>query len=542
MLILKQVIFSTSRFLAIGFPGILALFLILRAFFDGNTADLRYAFGIMILLGLSLCVSSPPRPAGASRFRRVAMLLIVLLPILAIFPLTVVVLIFGKIDMAAFVFHLIFGMDGTPWDDILPFVFTAAVLWATVLVAYGRLALQFPFGFAVPILFACGILAANPLVNDLAFNRANAAFGPARTVLSEFQDPQIVDAPKKPDLVILYLEGFDRGYLDSTRFGDIAAPIAELEGQGISFTNVAQIEATGWSLAGTIATQCGTPLLPLGAKSLDDMSSMRRIMPEVTCLSDILYERGYDITYMSGAKIVGDQMGYYGFGNFFLTHGGAKIEDRDTIPTPRTAGFTPEDWGDWGIFDSELLDGARTAIRDRANGNAPFAVFISTMDTHGPSAVLSPSCSSDGQPHQIDDMRDTVRCVSRLTIEFINDLFHEHGPDLRVAILSDHLNHASNLTSLLEAAPRRNTVMLLGGGVKPSVVSRPGSMVDVYPTLLDWLDLLAPGDARAGLGRSLLADEPSLVESIGFDTLNATLRVDTALAQHLWRNAETKLD
>jgi phosphoglycerol transferase len=66
--------------------------------------------------------------------------------------------------------------------------------------------------------------------------------------------------------------------------------------------------------------------------------------------------------------------------------------------------------------------------------------------------------------------------------------------------------------------------------------------VDIYPTLLDWLDLLAPGETRAGLGRSLLADEPSLVQYIGFDTLNATLRVDTALAQHLWRNAETPAD
>lgn len=539
---MKPALLSAARYVAIAFPGIFALFLILRAFVDGNTADMRYAFGLMILLGLSLCVPLAPMAHRASLLRRAVMMGIVLIPILAIFPLTVVVLIFGKVDMAAFVFHLIFGMEGTPWDDILPFVFTAFVLWATVLTVYARLLPRLPLGFAVPILLSATILATNPLVNDLAVHRANAAFGPARTVLPEFHAPQIVDAPRKPDLVILYLEGFDRGYLDSTRFGDIAAPLAALERRGISFTNIAQIEATGWSLAGTIATQCGAPLLPFGAKPLGDTSSIQRIMPDVICLSDILKDRGYNTTYMSGSKIIGNQMGYYGFDNFYSTHGNVQIEDRDTIPTPRTAGFAALGWTDWGIFDSELLDGARAVIRDKAKGEAPFAVFIATMDTHGPAASISPACSPDGQPQISDDMQDAVRCVSRLTVEFVDDLIAEHGPDLHIAVFSDHLNHASNLTGLLESAPRRNTAMLLGGGVTPAVISRPGSMVDIYPTLLDWLGLLAPGATRAGLGSSLLSDQPSLIETIGFDTLNATLRVDTALAQHLWRNAETTPD
>lgn len=540
--ILPKTLLSAVRYVAIGFPGVFALFLILRAFVDGNTADLRYAFGMMILLGLSICVPTPPVAQRDSLLRRVAMLAIVLIPVLAIFPLTVVVLIFGKIDMAAFVFHLIFGMDGTPWGDILPFIFTAAVLWATVMIVYARLMPRFPFGFAVPILLGAGILAANPLVNDLALNRANAAFGPARTVLPEFRDPRIVDAPKKPNLVILYLEGFDRGYLDTARFGDIAAPLAALERRGISFTDIAQIEATGWSLAGTIATQCGAPLLPFGAKPLGDTSSIQRIMPDVICLSDILKDRGYNTTYMSGAKIIGNQMGYYGFDNFYSTHGDVQIEDRGTIPNDRTKTIDPDFEDGWGLMDSELLDGAKLVIQQKAKMKAPFAVFIATMDTHGPAAGISPSCSPDGQPRMSEDMRDAVRCVSDITAEFVDSLITEYGPDLHVAVFSDHLNHASNLTSILEAAPRRNTAMLLGGGVTPAVISKPGSMVDVYPTLLDWLGLLAPGETRAGLGVSLLSDQPSLVQSIGFEPLNATLRVDTALAQHLWRNAEATPD
>lgn len=383
---------------------------------------------------------------------------------------------------------------------------------------------------------------ANPLVNDLAFNRAFASLGPARTVLNEFSDPKLVDASEKPDLVILYLEGFDRGYLDTERFGDMAAPIAGLETQGVSFDNLRQVEATGWSLAGTVATQCGAPLLPFGAKPLSETSAIPLILPELTCLPDILADRGYDITYMSGAKISGNTMGYYGFDNYLASHGGAQIEDRDTIKNARTANIGPDDWDDWGVFDSELLDGALTVIRAKAKADHPFAVFIATMDTHGPKAMISPACTADGKPQIGEDMSVTVRCVSQLVEGFVATLRAELGPDVKIAIFSDHLNHSSNLTKALETKPRVNTAMLLGSDLAPKVIHREGSMLDLYPTLLDWLGLLAPGEHRAGLGVSLFAEQPTLVERQGFETLNAILRVDTALSRHIWRNAEPQTE
>lgn len=526
------------RLFATALPGVLALFLVMRAFIDGNTSDLRYAFVVMALVGLSLCVSAPVAKQSVTKGRIAIRLLAVALPILAIFPLTVVVLIFGEIDMAAFVFHLIFGMEGTPWHDIVPYIVTAAILWSAFFISYARLISMVSGGLGMAFTVGAGILALNPLVNDLLLHRANAAFGPARTLLADFKEPKLIQSAEKPNLVILYLEGFDRGYMDQERFGPIAAPLKTLEAEGIAFTQLHQIEATGWSLAGTIATQCGAPLLPFGAKPLGDTSSIRLIMPDLTCLSDILTDRGYDITYMSGAKIIGNEMGYYGFDNFFSTHGNVQIEDRDTIPTPRTAGFGPDDWGDWGIFDSELLDGARNLIDAKAKAEKPFAVFIATMDSHGPAATISPACNATGEPRIGEDMRETIQCVSGMARDFVEDLFAEHGDDLRIAVFSDHLNHASNLTSLLEQKTRYNTAMLLGGATAPRVVEKPGSMVDLYPTLLDWLGLLSPDDPRAGLGVSLLSDQPTLIQNRGLDEVNATLRVDAQLARHLWRNAD----
>lgn len=521
----------------IALPGVFCLFLVLRAFFDGNTADLRYAFGVLILFGLALMIPLRTQPLPWSR--RLVQTAILLPPILLLFPFTVVVLIFGKVDAAAFVFHLIFGIEGTPWDDFIPYIFTAAAFWVVIFATVVRLQPVLPRSSLVTLSGAAALLAINPLFNDILWNRANAAFGPARTLIGEFEAPALRETEARPDLVIIYLEGFDQGYLDPERFGDIGKPLRDLAEEGTYFSRIHQIEATGWSLAGTLATQCGAPLLPMGAKPLGSTSDIARIMPDLTCLPDILTDRGYDITYMSGAKIIGNTMGYYGFDNYLSTHGGATILDRDFIPTERTADFGPEDWGDWGIYDSELFDGARRIFSERSLQPEPFALFVATMDTHGPSVGISPACTPDGRPRNSMEMREAVACVSKETVRFVRDLMARPGDrGLRIAVFSDHLSHGSNVTSVLEQKTRFNTAMLLGEGAPPRVIDREAAMVDLYPTLLDWLGLLDPSRPQAGLGTSLLADQPTLVERFGLEEVNGTLKVDVRLAQFLWADSE----
>lgn len=535
------VVFKALQVAGISLPGLIGLFLIARAFVDGNTADARYGIGLMGILGLSLFIPGIEEIRSRTRYHAAAVILL-LVSVLAILPFTVVVLIFGKVDMASFVFHLVFGVEGTPWNDILPYVFTAVVLWSATLVSFFRLRGMSKAKDLLTLASVLPMIAANPLVHDLGVNRASALLGPKMTVLDEFHEPKIIDALHKPNLVIIYLEGFDRGYMDTERFGDMAAELADLEKQAISFHNLRQVEATGWSLAGTVATQCGAPLLPFGAKPLSETSSIPLILPKLTCLPDILVERGYDIVYMSGAKIRGNTMGYYGFDNYLETHGGAEIEDRDTIKNARTANIGPDDWDDWGVFDSELLDGAREVITAKSRQDRPFAVFIATMDTHGPKAMISPACTSSGKPEISEDMQITVRCVSKITTEFVKDLRENWGDDLKIAIFSDHLNHSSNLTKALELKPRVNTAMLLGSDLAPQAIHREGSMLDLYPTLLGWLGLLDPQEPRAGLGVSLLSDMPTLVEKRGFDGLNRILRVDTTLSRHIWRTENAGVD
>ena len=75
---------------------------------------------------------------------------------------------------------------------------------------------------------------------------------------------------------------------------------------------------------------------------------------------------------------------------------------------------------------------------------------------------------------------------------------------------------------------------MVGAGAKPGlVVTKPGSMVDVLPTMLDWFDW-AEDPVAIGLGRSLLGAGKTIVESHGIETLDSMLTTDVELANKVW--------
>lgn len=528
---------SSLRLFCVLLPALTAFILTYRAIFRADLSDIRYALWLIVIFAATLLI---PVDGGAVRRNlrgeRAWRLAMIALPAVLIYPLTVVVLIFGQTDMAAFVFHLVFGMDGTPWSDFAPYLFTAAVYWIVFTWSVMRASAwldQLRLSWAV---IGCGVLVINPLVWDLAFNRVQAAYAAQPSLVSEYHTPAVVMPETRPNLILIYLEGYERTYFDTARFGDLLPELRALEAEALSFTNVDQAEATGWSLAGNVATQCGVPMLPLGARPLNRFSEVKKIVPSKICLGDVLSDAGYHLTYMSTTRIIGNEMGYYGFDNFVKTHGYDLILDRDSFEVPRAAAFAGGDPNAWGLFDSELFDFATDHIIEMDRKGEPFAVTIATMDTHGPVAQISPFCAGDPNGAQSEDMRDAISCVSRMIPHLIARLGEEVDlSTYRFAVMSDHFAHRNNLSGALAEGARRNFVMLYGGPDAPAVIDRPGTMLDVYPTILHWLGFLPDTAPRAGLGASLLGEAPTLAEVYGVDALNARLKVDVELAQFIWR-------
>jgi hypothetical protein len=58
-------------------------------------------------------------------------------------------------------------------------------------------------------------------------------------------------------------------------------------------------------------------------------------------------------------------------------------------------------------------------------------------------------------------------------------------------------------------------------------------MIDVYATLLAYAGFASP-NVKAGLGRSLFGDEPTLIDEKGFTVLNRNIFPNYVLSQALW--------
>src|SRR5690606_39746089 len=94
------------------------------------------------------------------------------------------------------------------------------------------------------------------------------------------------------------------------------------------------------------------------------------------------------------------------------------------------------------------------------------------------------------------------------------------------------------LTGRLDTMERRNLFFAFGEGIEPGAIDKEASPVDIMPTILTLLGYQLE-QGRAGLGVSLLSDEPGLVERLGEDLFNEMIYGDTVLGRRLWRGGHT---
>ena len=305
----------------------------------------------------------------------------------------------------------------------------------------------------------------------------------------------------KKNLVYIYAEGLERTYFDEATFPGLVPNLMALKSSGTSFTNISQVTGTGWTIAGITATQCGIPLFtPSHGNS---MSGLEEFLPKATCVGDLLSDEGYILEYISGSSTL-----FAGTQNFFSTHGFDYIKGREYLSK-----IIPVDpyINGWGYYDDELFDIALKEIDDLHTEDRPFAVFISTMDTHPPGIKLSPSCDEIKYRGGQNDMLNAVACSDFVISRFLNKILaSSYAKETVVVVTSDHLAMRNSATNMLGKLERRNLFMVLEAGKNAVTVSKPGSILDVAPT---WMTALGY-KAELGLGRDLLSDEESLITKI----------------------------
>ncbi len=434
---------------------------------------------------------------------------------------------FGNVDLAAVFFHLQAGMtDHGGVDRKL-----AAVLYnlsmVALLVSFTWLIRRDHRWRLWERLLALGLLASNPLLFGITQRGAAIVTDDGAWLERRYVAPVIRQAPEDPpNLLFLYLESIERTYADPERFGDAYADLEALGEQGRVFEAVRQLDNTGWTMAGMIASQCGTPLMPAGLLHDSQFEPLGQVVPGIDCLGDLLADQGYRLAYLGGASTA-----FAGKGVFYQDHGFDTVLGREEL-RPRLE--DPEYLNNWGLYDDSLYDFALEEIRRLDETGAPWGLVTLSLASHAPYGYPAQSCIDRQGEFDGTDILYSVECSAWLARNLVERLEAEGLlENTLVVIASDHLTMRVSAWDELIRDERDNTFMLLGPEVPLGRVRRESSLLDVLPTVLEAMGFEIE-DNRAGLGASLLSSSPTLLEQYDREFVNDRLREETALQKHMW--------
>lgn len=370
------------------------------------------------------------------------------------------------------------------------------------------------------LLFAHGLLffslLANPAIYSAAGSLIDGGDPVAPAIFARNLHPiQIGAAPaRKKNLVYLYTESLERTFFDQEKFPSLITNLRSLEQGAVSFTELHQAKLTGWTIAGMTASQCGVPLTTFNWKEAGQ-SGEGSFSPGRSCLGDVLKANGYHLAYLGGADL-----SFAGKGRFYRSHGFDDVkglhyfqQQNPDVPTST-----------WGVYDDTLLDAAYEKFVSLSKTSRPFGLFLLTLDTHQPSGHETPACRSIQYRDGSNKLLNAVACADVLVSRFIAKIeASPYAEDTLLIVGSDHLalrNDATQYLEVGEGEDRRNMLMMFNSGLAPQAIAKPGTTLDIAPTVLQLLGFKS-GDFA--LGRNLLGTSKTLVEVEGIHRLNIDL-------------------
>lgn len=302
----------------------------------------------------------------------------------------------------------------------------------------------------------------------------------------------ITDKPK--NLIFIYAESLERTYFDQDQFPGLIRELRKLEESSTYFTNIKQVDGTGWTIGGIAASQCGVPLYtPSHGNS---MSGMDEFLASAVCLGDQLSDNGYTLNYLGGAKL-----NFAGKGKFLTTHG---FSDTHGVAELSARLPDPDYKNAWGIYDDTLFEFVYERFLELSEQGRKFGLFTLTLDTHHPNGHLSKSCGSIEYKDGRNPILNAVACSDYLISDLVNKIFDSpFGDQTVIVIASDHLAMRNSAYEQLKKMPRRNLLMILDKNSRGSrEISALGSTLDIATTILPHIGYTG----NIGLGRNLVSE------------------------------------
>ncbi|KAA0010657.1 sulfatase-like hydrolase/transferase [Billgrantia pellis] len=434
---------------------------------------------------------------------------------------------FGIVDLSAVFFHLQAGMADHGGVSRVGAAFFYILSMALLLASFTWLVRHDCHWHRGEPLLALVLLASNPLLYGVGQRGAALVTKPGAWLERQYVEPVILEAPREPpNLLLMYLESIERTYADRERFGDAYADLDAIGERGLVYEGITQIDNTGWTMAGMIASQCGTPLMPAGLLHDRQFSPLEKVVPGIDCLGDLLSAQGYRLTYLGGASIA-----FAGKGLFYEGHGFDRVLGREELQPLLD---DPEYVNNWGLYDDSLYDFALEELRRLDAQDDPWGMVNLSIAGHAPNGYPAQACLDRQGEFDGVDILYSVKCSAWLARDFLERAEAEGLLNNTVVVIaSDHLTMRVSAWEALIEGERDNTLILLGPGLPNERAHREATMIDVFPTILEAMGFTIDWH-RAGLGVSLLSDAPTLIEEHDKEFLNDRMREETALQERLW--------
>lgn len=333
------------------------------------------------------------------------------------------------------------------------------------------------------------------------------------------ENDALVFPEKKKNLVYLYLEAIESTFSSTENGGcnptDYIPELAELAFQNVSFSHNNKLGGQSvfcpnlsYTMGSTVAQTSGLLLVsPMG----ENDSTAKTFLPGVVTLEDILHDNGYNQMFM-----IGSDSDFAGYGKYVKRYDDSVLYEYSSA---EDEGYSSDNkTGKWGLQDITLYQIAKEKILELASEDEPFAISISTIDTHGfeygfPCELCDKSIE--------DQYLSAIRCASKQASDFVQWLSEQDFfADTVIIMNGDHLTPAQippESYSIPDSYVRANYNCFINAQKEPvSFQNRIFTAMDMFPTTLSALGVTIEGD-RLGLGTDLFSETPTLCEELGAD-------------------------
>lgn len=360
------------------------------------------------------------------------------------------------------------------------------------------------------------LLLLNPLTYDIYDTYRTVEENPKFQFKDFYKKPHtdIVKPKQQYNLIWIYAEAFERIYLNDSVFPKLTPRLTQLEKKSLSFTNIHQVWGTGWTIAGIVASQCGIPLYAVGRQQ-NDLGKLPQFLPKVAGIGNILKQHNYQCIFIQGSP-----RAFAGNDRYLVSHG----FDLFSFENIDSRYKTRENISRWGLNDDKTFEFAKQKYQELQRQNHPFALMLSTINTHSPHGFVPPSYKKMKYGNGKNNSLNAFKVSDYLISKFIDDIkkIDRHNNTM-IVVSSDHLTMKNLAYATLEkhSGKRRNLFMVyFPEKIQPRFHHKSGSTLDEGITVLN---LMGYNIQHLGFGTSLLHKQPSLSGKAG-NEINEVLK------------------